>query len=211
MGNWNDIYSHGKIHKTPSEEIVKLVPLLKLEGVHSVLDAGCGTGRHSQYLAQQGFDVHGIDISERAIQLAESNQNFKTIHYRVGTLINLPFSPCSMDFILANHSLEYASDEDIKKSVLKLDSILKKGKLFFVRVPSKQHLFYKATPEEVYGFSHIGFCIKNNIPVHFFDREELRDLFKNYKIDRLEHLTHEVGHDKISVPLREWVFLGHKK
>ncbi len=211
MSNWNDIYSQGSIHANPSREISNLVIRLKKEKVKSVLDAGCGTGRHTQYLAQQGFDVHGIDISEQAIQLARANKNGSSIDYRVGKLTDVPFPQDSMDFILANHSLEYATYEDVQKSIIELDSILKQGRSFFVRVASTEHPFFQATTEEVYGFSHIGFCIKNNLPVHFFNERELMDLFKNYHIERLEHITHKVDHKKISIPLSEWILFGYKK
>jgi len=32
-----------------------------------VLDFGCGTGRHTVYLANMGFEVYGFDRSEAAI------------------------------------------------------------------------------------------------------------------------------------------------
>jgi SAM-dependent methyltransferase len=35
------------------------------------LDVGCGAGRHSLYLQQQGFDVTGIDISPGAIKVSK--------------------------------------------------------------------------------------------------------------------------------------------
>jgi len=211
MSNWNEIYSGGSIHSRPSKEVTGLIPLLKKEGVCSILDAGCGTGRHSQLLAKNGFSVYGIDISDQAIQLARANKNGYTVDYIVGSLTDLPYPQDSMDFILANHSLEYASKEDVQRSFAKLDNVLRQGRIFFARVASTQHPFCHADPEEVYGFSHIGFCIKNGLPVHFFDEEELRDMFKDYKIERLEHITHKIDHDKISVPLSEWILLGYKR
>ncbi len=36
------------------------------------LDIGCGTGTHALWLASQGFDVVGIDIAPRAIELARA-------------------------------------------------------------------------------------------------------------------------------------------
>src|SRR5205807_576229 len=36
-------------------------------------DVGCGPGRHSNELARRGIHAHGIDISERFIELARSN------------------------------------------------------------------------------------------------------------------------------------------
>lgn len=43
--------------------------------VNIVLDIGCGYGRHSRELAKQGFQVTGIDISKRAIEIAKSKQS----------------------------------------------------------------------------------------------------------------------------------------
>lgn len=41
-------------------------------GVHSVLDAGCGTGRVSIELARRGIDVSGIDRESDMLQVARS-------------------------------------------------------------------------------------------------------------------------------------------
>lgn len=35
-----------------------------------LLDIGCGTGHWSAYFARKGFDVTGVDISERMVQVA---------------------------------------------------------------------------------------------------------------------------------------------
>lgn len=208
---WDKIYSSGIINEYPSNEIINLVPVLKQSMVSEVLDIGCGTGRHSNYLTRQGFSVHGFDISGRAIQIAKANGEDVSVDYRKGTLADLSFPPNSMDFILANHSLEYISEDKIVDSIKKIDSILKKDMPIFVRVLSTDHPLSKANPEDIYGFSHVGFCIKNNLPVHFYERDELEELFKNYKIQRLEHITHEVNHKRISVPMSEWVLFGYKK
>jgi len=37
----------------------------------NVLDVGCGVGRHSLYLAEQGFDVLGIDESPLALEVSK--------------------------------------------------------------------------------------------------------------------------------------------
>jgi SAM-dependent methyltransferase len=35
-----------------------------------VLDVGCGTGLHAVLLAERGYDVVGLDVAERAVELA---------------------------------------------------------------------------------------------------------------------------------------------
>jgi SAM-dependent methyltransferase len=41
----------------------------------SVLDLGCGTGRHSKYLASRGFDVTGLDLSAGSLRQARSSEH----------------------------------------------------------------------------------------------------------------------------------------
>lgn len=43
-------------------------------GAQSILELGCGTGGHAIHLAGQGYEVHGIDRSDRMIQRAEEDR-----------------------------------------------------------------------------------------------------------------------------------------
>ena len=51
-------------------EVDNLVALLGLEPGMRVLDVGCGPGRHAHELARRGVVVHGVDISQRFVDLA---------------------------------------------------------------------------------------------------------------------------------------------
>ena len=51
-------------------EIVSMIESGKVP-IGRALDLGCGTGTNAIYLARQGFEVTGIDISRRAIALAK--------------------------------------------------------------------------------------------------------------------------------------------
>ena len=50
-------------------EVSFLVDALGLGAGARILDVGCGPGRHALEFARRGFDVVGVDISERFIQL----------------------------------------------------------------------------------------------------------------------------------------------
>lgn len=56
--------------KGTRQEIEHLVTAAGLEPGMRVLDVGCGPGRHAHALAARGIHVHGIDISQRFIDLA---------------------------------------------------------------------------------------------------------------------------------------------
>lgn len=52
------------------QEVDWLIDGLGLRPGMRVLDVGCGPGRHAHELARRGFTVHGIDISQRFVDLA---------------------------------------------------------------------------------------------------------------------------------------------
>jgi cyclopropane fatty-acyl-phospholipid synthase-like methyltransferase len=56
--------------KGTEQEVAFLVEALGLEPGMRVLDVGCGPGRHSLALAERGITVHGIDISQPFVDLA---------------------------------------------------------------------------------------------------------------------------------------------
>ncbi len=69
LGAAYDRYAHTK---GTVQEVDHIVEVLDLVVGERVLDVGCGTGRHAHELARRGIQVHGIDISQRFIDLARS-------------------------------------------------------------------------------------------------------------------------------------------
>src|SRR5829696_2874057 len=55
----------------PQPEVIRLADSGAFRG--AVLDAGCGTGQNTMYLAAHGIDVLGIDGSATAIRKARQN------------------------------------------------------------------------------------------------------------------------------------------
>jgi SAM-dependent methyltransferase len=58
--------------KGTEQEVGFLADVLDLQPGMRVLDVGCGPGRHAHALARRGFEVHGVDISPRFIELAQA-------------------------------------------------------------------------------------------------------------------------------------------
>lgn len=67
MGAAYDRYAHTK---GTVQEVDHVMAVLDLAPDDRVLDVGCGTGRHARELARRGVIVHGVDISQRFIDIA---------------------------------------------------------------------------------------------------------------------------------------------
>jgi SAM-dependent methyltransferase len=78
-GWFNSPYYHLLYEKRDEQEaasfIEKLIEKLNPAPDASMLDIGCGKGRHSKMLAAKGFFVTGLDISEESIREARRSEN----------------------------------------------------------------------------------------------------------------------------------------
>jgi len=127
--SWNEVYLNNNVWELPwvsreiHPELKKVIDSLPIKSGNA-LDVGCGLGQVSRYLAQIGFDVTAIDISEEAIRLSrELNDTGKHIDYRVANSINFK-SEKKFDLIVdflhlhdiqINHLHNYL--ENIEKSI----------------------------------------------------------------------------------------------
>lgn len=82
----------------------------------SLLDIGCGTGKHAGLLAQKGFKVHGVDISETMLESAVRNFGDK-VSFSLGDIRNLSL-PKTFDIVTSLfHVMSYqTSNEDLEAS-----------------------------------------------------------------------------------------------
>ncbi len=74
-----------------------LLQHLKARQNDKMLDVACGKGRHSKALADMGFDVTGIDLSESAILEALQNER-ENLHFFQHDM-RLPFITNYFDFV----------------------------------------------------------------------------------------------------------------
>ena len=65
------------------------------------LELGCGNGRNSIYLAEQGWEVTAVDFSKSAIAWARENASRAgvTVEYRCESVYDLAVEPASVDLV----------------------------------------------------------------------------------------------------------------
>jgi 2-polyprenyl-3-methyl-5-hydroxy-6-metoxy-1,4-benzoquinol methylase len=105
----------------------------------SWLDAGCGTGTLSRWLAERGCKVLGVDaaaeMAETASLLAQGEKFINLSFERVETIAHLPVSSNSRDGILCSSVLEYVSEVDA--CLKEFARVLRPGGLLLVSVPNR--------------------------------------------------------------------------
>ncbi len=129
---WDSEYSRGPafqdlVSDKPSVAVQKFVGYLKARGIPlegKLLDIGCGVGRNASWLAKQGFDVTGIDVSEVAITKAKDGS--PDVNYAVCDVSNgLSFPDESFDYVIDILVSQLFTKEDFNRYVKEVMRILK--------------------------------------------------------------------------------------
>jgi len=103
-----------------------------------VLDAGCGAGRHSYYVAEFGAEVVAFDLS-KAVEVAYRNtRQFSRVHVVQADIYSLPFKS-KFDYVFCIGVLHHLPDP--QKGFEKLVGLLKPKSLISIWVYGRKHNF----------------------------------------------------------------------
>lgn len=94
-----------------------------------VLDIACGGGFLSNYLADRGHDVTGIDLSTGSLSVARSRDESRSVAYVAADGARLPFADHRFDVVAAMDFLEHI--EEPGRIVAEAARLLRPGGLFF--------------------------------------------------------------------------------
>lgn len=105
-----------------------------------VLDLACGTGRVSIPLAQQGFEVSGLDISDRVLEVARAEG--PGLDFRRGDMRELPWEDESFDGVINvwtafGYFDTQAEDERVLAEVVR---VLRPGGVFLLETVNQAKL-----------------------------------------------------------------------
>lgn len=131
---WSETYDH------PSE--LDPDPIQALEGPvmreliddlpdGPVLDAGCGTGRHTAYLVEAGRDVVGVDANEGMVSVARGK--LPEVDFRLGDLAKLPADDASFTSVICG--LAFGHLPEIEPAIDELARVLQPGGRMAISAP----------------------------------------------------------------------------
>lgn len=145
---WEKEYQNSKLVTKadgPQADTLRFLKFLKKDQKYkldgkNILDLGCGTGRNANYLAEEGNNVIGIEISKTAITLAKERATDLgvKVDYRLGD-IGEPYeiSDESVDVVLDVTSSNALNEKGRSVYLSEVSRVLKSGGYFFVRALCK--------------------------------------------------------------------------
>ncbi len=89
------------------EDVHGEADFVQREGVHSVLDAGCGTGRVGRELALRGLDVMGVDVD--ANMLATARRKGPAVDWREGDLATIDLGRTFEAIVMAGNVMIFVT------------------------------------------------------------------------------------------------------
>lgn len=135
-----------------------------LKGGSEILDIGSGPGvPYDHHLAQAGFKVTGIDISEKHIAMA--CKNVPSAKYILGNFLNYSFLEKRFDAIVCLYTLFHIHRDKHAEIISKISSMLK----------PQGHLLITVGTEDVAHKKRDNFC-GSNMAWSYFDAQTNMDI-----------------------------------
>ena len=189
---WSKAYTELDYIAYPAEYVIRIFkgnfPRLSLckEGYagKSILDIGCGDGRHLCFFKNLGFaKIAGTEVSEEIVSLVHKRMESLGVNadIRVGVNNNLGFEDESFDFLLSWNVCYYLDDKmDFSSHIKEYARVLKKNGLLVFSIPCKDCFVYKNGVEKN-GFMTIKddwFKVRNGSVQKIFQNE--RDIEETF-------------------------------
>ncbi|MBD3335144.1 MAG: methyltransferase domain-containing protein [Candidatus Eisenbacteria bacterium] len=151
------IYMDNVFTKNTIREVDFLLDVLALQPGDSILDVGCGTGRHAIELAKRGYEVTGLDLSEEMLKQAEAGARAAGVELNLIHADAARFSPAkAYDAVIClcegSFGLLGRADDPIDQPLAILCNIsrsLKPQASVLMTVLNGAHMIRKSTNDDV--------------------------------------------------------------
>jgi len=141
MPDWGEIFAAPEMQRLrPNPEFLAVLPEVKAAGGRLVLDAGCGAGRHLLPLAQEGFQVWGVDREAPVLETLQGKLRAAGIPARLvlADLGRLPFGSGSFDLTVSINVVNHGLARTFQQYCRELDRVLRPGGHLFVYLSPKE-------------------------------------------------------------------------
>lgn len=166
----------------PPKFDLELKMYINLLSGKEVLDLGIGQGRNSIPLANLGFNVTGVDYSTKCLEMCKNTCD--KLNLVQSDIRTFPIEKNKYDLILSRCVLHFLHKNDSYQIINNIKTNIKNNGLVYIHVFSiEDPRYHKHTNSPNFEIldNNILHNIINDTYVCFFTKEEILDLFSDFK------------------------------
>lgn len=198
-GSWERIYiEQGRVQVDVLDTAIEARSIFLKEEYKNILDLGCGTGRHTLMLADNGFYVHACDISEAGLEITKKlmiSNGFDNVEYSLQDMYDLTLEDRTFDGILCIWVQGHGIRDQVKKGIDEAYRVLRKGGTFYTDFVLTNDITYgigkQIAPDTFVG----GRPGEEGIPHYYTTIEELYVFFDIYDEVEIQRKTYRFFDD----------------
>jgi SAM-dependent methyltransferase len=222
--NWSAVHTARSSISYPAEAVIRIFkgsfPELRMEKPldgQTLLDLGCGDGRHIPFFQSIGVQPFGLEITEDAVAQIKNNLSGcgVTAQIAVGDCGNIPFDNFFFDFVLAWNSCYYMSlrGTQFLEHVDEMARVLKPRGKIVVSIPKSTNFIFKnSVPHSMSGYRVITndpFRVRDGEVMRCFaSAEEIQEEFSQ-SFHKFDHADIEM--DWFGLDYNWFVFVAERK
>jgi ubiquinone/menaquinone biosynthesis C-methylase UbiE len=189
MPTWDELFMQEEFRwKNPHEQVVALVSLLRQRGARRVLDLGCGAGRHTVYLAREGFEVWAMDIAENGLAHTREwlGRENLSAELKQSDISQIPFPADFFDAVISIYVIYHQTYAGMLHVVGEIHRVLKRGGLALISMQSTRGWRYGQGKEIEPNTFILNVGADAGVPHHYSDLAEIADMFQHFAIRKVE-------------------------
>lgn len=160
----------------------------------SLLDFGCGQGGALRYFDKLGFDVYGVDIAPKDLEVAKAlmphiHDHFQRVDPKPDEK-NVFFGG-GLDVVISIQTLDFLSNTDFQKAIKSIYNSMKPGAKIYASMNGWDMYYRKHGTDVGDGLWHIKFKtdrVDYDLHLNFVkDKEDMKKRFSLFKPVYLDH------------------------
>lgn len=177
-----------------NNEIDEFLSLVKGK---TILDVGCAIGSFTNYIALKGYEVDGIDISNKMIEIAR--RKVSNVNFYIMDMLDLKLTK-KYNGIMGINSLIHIEKKHMLALIKNLSSLLKDDGILFLIMQEGNGEKYVTEPLDI--------SITNEF-VNYYQTSELETLFKEAKLEIIsmhkiiDENAFELGNNQLAYLLKK--------
>ena len=199
----------------PDEQVIRFMKKYYRDSKNvTVLDFGCGGGRNTLALINEGYNVIAMDYTESAIRMTKEKCHkfgVEDVQIIQNSGFEIPLSPNSVDAVVADGSFCYYSKQDTIKITENLHRVMKNDALLWTLFRTRNDSLYAKGKQLDEGLFEMSDGTGREGCTYFFaDEADIREIFTSsgFEIVSIDDFSYSIN-DRAEV--NSWFHVVAKK